>query len=508
MKEYRLKEGSVQLAFSKSRAPIQIFGGGWGNGKTTAAIIKVLQLVRDYPGSEGLIARATYPKLKDTIQKFFFQWCPPNWIKRRPTKDDNTCYFKNGSVINFRYIAQRGKSSETGDTTSNLLSASYDYAVVDQIEDPEITQKDFEDLLGRLRGVTPYRPPAGAEDPTMPHLGPDWLIINCNPTHNWVFKRLVQPILTFKNQGLVTPNLIVHPRTHEPMIELFEGPTHDNSDNLPEGYIDGLEATLTGQRKRRYLGGEWAAYEGLVYGEYNENRHTAPRDEILAYLSALLARNVRVYAWEAYDFGIVSPSVYLFGFVDDVGRVFVIDGYYAPSFDIFEQPDKIKSIRLDYPQVLVKHPVRADPAIFKRTIVAGYKATAKTVARILHEGGVKSIPGSNDIKQGVAKVSSYMSVDNKLPDPLRDFDQGPLFFWARELSYITDEITNYFWDKNNLGDYVDKPIDRNDHAMDAIKYGLSFLPNPSDLIKLANPAQPAWRQWHEIDDNGRSRPLL
>jgi hypothetical protein len=34
-------------------------------------LVKALQLAKDYPGSNGLIARSTFPKLNDTIRKEF-----------------------------------------------------------------------------------------------------------------------------------------------------------------------------------------------------------------------------------------------------------------------------------------------------------------------------------------------------------------------------------------------------------------------------------------------------
>src|SRR4051812_20728704 len=95
--------------FHQSRAKVQMIGGGFGNGKTAAACIKALQLCKDYPGSNGLIARSTYPKLNDTIRREFMDWCPTHWIKRRPTKDDNTLIITNGSTINFRYVSQQGQ---------------------------------------------------------------------------------------------------------------------------------------------------------------------------------------------------------------------------------------------------------------------------------------------------------------------------------------------------------------------------------------------------------------
>ena len=68
-KAFRIFEGELQHNFQQSRAKIQIFGGGFANGKTAGAVIKAIHIARDYPGANILIARSTYPKLNDTIRK-------------------------------------------------------------------------------------------------------------------------------------------------------------------------------------------------------------------------------------------------------------------------------------------------------------------------------------------------------------------------------------------------------------------------------------------------------
>ena len=73
MAQYNLDQGSIQYNFHMSRAPIQMFGGAFANGKTTALVVKALKLARDYPGSNGLLARETYPKLNDTLRKVFME---------------------------------------------------------------------------------------------------------------------------------------------------------------------------------------------------------------------------------------------------------------------------------------------------------------------------------------------------------------------------------------------------------------------------------------------------
>ena len=73
MPEYRLIPGSIQDQFGNLRTKVQVFGGGYGNGKTAAAVVqKVLKVAKEYPGANILVARSTYPKLNDTIRK---EWC-------------------------------------------------------------------------------------------------------------------------------------------------------------------------------------------------------------------------------------------------------------------------------------------------------------------------------------------------------------------------------------------------------------------------------------------------
>ena len=102
-------------------------------------------------------------------------------------------------------MQQQGGGDGTA-STSNLLSATYDWIIVDQMEDPEITEKDFDDLLGRLRGMTPY----AGDDPTMPRTGPRWFIVTANPTRNWFYKKLIRPYQLYKQHNVIGRSIAVH----------------------------------------------------------------------------------------------------------------------------------------------------------------------------------------------------------------------------------------------------------------------------------------------------------
>jgi phage terminase large subunit len=505
MPSYYLEYDSVQDRFHRCRSKIQIMGGGFGNGKTTAAVAKAITLTKDYPGAQGLIARATYPKLNGTIRKEFMNWCPAHWIKKKPTQEDNSCYMHNGTVVHFRYVAQRGKSREDGSTTSNLLSASYDWIIIDQIEDPEIEYKDFLDMLGRLRGNTAYRPPdSEVEDPSMPTTGPRWLVLTANPARNWFYRKIVQPYITFRDHGIRTDDLIVDADTKQPIIGLFEGSTYTNARNLPPDYIRGMEASYKGQMKKRFIDGEWGAFEGLVYPSFDIARHMITREQAMKHLSSCLARHVQVKPIESYDFGMVSPSCYLLGFVDDLGRVIVLDGFYKAEFDYALQPGAVFALRDKYVgQLYFEQSILADPACFRRQVI-GTRETGDTIAKIYGGMGLHMVPASNDILAGVSKVNTYLTGLAHVQHVTTGEFPGPLIYFVNDLTFINDEFQSYYWKRNPFGQYIDEPIDKDDHAMDAIKYMLARLPSASEIVVPRASLPPSWKMWREIEDEQRS----
>jgi hypothetical protein len=500
--QYKLVEGGLQYRFQESKSKIQIFGGGFGNGKTTSGVIKALKLARDYPGSNGLIARSTYPKLNDTVRKEFLKWCPDSWIKRKNLSQDNVVELENGSIINFRYIAQQGKSNES--STSNLLSATYDWILVDQVEDPEIQYKDYLDLLGRLRGNARY----AGDDPTMPTTGPRWMMLLCNPTRNWVYKKLVKPLHDFHN-GIINPDL-TQDGDGKPIIELFEGSTYENRDNLPSDFIETLEAEYKGQMRKRFLLGEWGGFEGLVYPQYDQVVHMLDYETIINYYERQIFDGFDPTIIEAYDHGIAKPACYLLAFVDGFGNVFVFDGFHQAEASVDTLAQMIKQKRRNLHNMFGKSlddsHVLADPAVFRRT--SGDKRTVGvSVAGMYAECGIRMVRANNDIVSGIAKVQGYLAVDSSHRHPIKLEYGSPRIFFCNNLQFIDAEIVDYYWKKDQQGEYDDLPMDRNDHAMDTLKYLLSHRPRVAMFARRDLGPPPSTKRWteQEIASNTRTK---
>lgn len=515
---YNLEEGSLHEQFINSRAKIRLFGGGYGNGKTAGMVILALTLAEAYPGSNGLIARGTYPKLNDTIRKEFIKWCPKGWIKSFPLSQgsNNTCTMHNGTEVSFRYMAQQGKNTDTGDTTSNLLSATYDWIIVDQIEDPEFSYKDFIDLLGRLRGNAP----CVSDDMSMPRSGPRWLALSCNPTRNWVYHKLVKPLKLYEKTGRITDDLIWDEEKQAPMIELFEGSTYTNKANLEPDFIRTLEATYSGSMRERFLEGKWAAYEGLVYPTWDGSEQMIPYDE-MHHLFLRTQNDYRrnVIPFEGYDYGLAAPACYGFWFMDVDGNVHLLDGFYEKELPLIgpsgtdNQVARIEEIRARYLPMLGIDSrdlwIDADPAVMKRAASGKSGVTGESVSWIVHQGTngrVRFRSGNNDIMNGITKVNSYMVPMPKHNHPYTGSRPAPRLYISDRCDWFDDEASAYRWNKSRFDQNEDKPIDKDDHALDMAKYALSYKPHAptfkDDKLMFANRRT----IWYEPPDTRDDRP--
>tara|TARA_R110000823_G_scaffold11710_7_gene39564 strand:+ start:721 stop:2268 length:1548 start_codon:yes stop_codon:yes gene_type:complete len=504
MTTYKIHKGSLNERFLASRAKVQFFGGGFANGKTATTCIKMINIAKDYPGSNLLMARSTYPKLNDTLRKEFIKWLPASWIQSFPksANGSNTCTLTNGTTINFRYIAQQGKIG-TEATTSNLLSATYDAIAIDQMEDPEIVHKDFLDLLGRLRGMTPYN----GDDPSMPKSGPRWLILTSNPTRNWVYRELVRPIHEL-HAGRVDEKLLCETddngkmvydenKMPVPIIDLYEGSTYENKDNLEPDFIRTLEASYKGQMRSRFLMGEWASYEGLVYPAFNQAVHVMSHHAIENYYNQLKIKSSSITFLEGYDYGLAVPYCYLLGFCDSLGNVFIMAGAYEKECVLEDQFAAIKHLRHKY-SVEPSNMILADPDIFRRKSV-GKKLVGKSIADFFLEENIMCVRGNNDISNGIVKVNQYLVPQRNHQNPITGEYESPYIYISDELEFFINEMSDYYWQKSPTGEQIDKPIDKDDHAMDTLKYMLSNRPNISKLVKQVIRKDVGWRQWGERD---------
>lgn len=483
MAEYRITKGSIHERFLASKAKIQIFAGGFANGKTAALCVKSIQVARDYPGANILIARSTLSKLKDTVQMEFMKWLPSDWIhKTNNSPHGMTVLLTNGTTINFRYVQQQGKKQ--GSTSSNLLSANYDLIAVDQLDDPQFSSRDFVDLLGRLRSGTKYV----GTDPTMPMSGPRWLLFTLNPTRNWVYRELIRHVLMYNDAGQVSAKLqqmLADYQTNkvEDFIELFQGSTRENAHNLGEDYLRSLEATYSDVMKERFIEGKWGAFKGLVYPMFDEFTNMVDGHEVLHWKRSI---GMQKYI-ESFDYGLRAPMCYLLFFQDDNNNIVCVDGFKEGEVSPEDAVGRIKQIRRRWAVPLNStRSIYADPSMFRRS-ASEYRTVGKSVVDVFKTAGDGVIfgRGNNDIVSGITKTRMYLMKHANHPNPFTYQRPSPYLFFNRDtVSFIEDEIVDYYFENpDDEGETKERPKDGNDHAMDALKYGLTGAPDVAKMVR-------------------------
>lgn len=246
--------GEKQQAFHRDPAKYRLLIGAWGSGKTTTLIWEDICLALEYPGSQGVIYRKTYPALRDTTKRDYLANCPRELIRTETrTEGREEIEFVNGSRRLFRCL----------DDYRKLGSTQWDVVNVDEAE--EVDEEEFRTLaFGRLRGT----------------VGPRRMVLASNPPNidHWLY------------------DFFVSQANADTAVHHFS--TYDNQTNLPDGYLAKLE-TMPPMWKRKYLYGQWGVLaEGAqVFTNFRDDLHIAP----LKYAAGLPL----IRGW---DFGFHHPA--------------------------------------------------------------------------------------------------------------------------------------------------------------------------------------------------------
>lgn len=208
----------------------------------------------------------------------------------------------------------------------------------------------------------------------------------------------------------------------------------DNPANPPD-YINSLKL-LTGVQKERLVEGKWVQAEGAVYDNWSHENI----DDVQASYDP-----ERPVIWFCDD-GYQNPRVILFAQIRHDGSVAVFDEYY--------QPHKLFGETLD--------DALARP--YRKPALAIYDPAASTFAAEIRRRNIQTMAGFNDIAEGIKVVRDYVCDGNGVRS----------LFVSSRCPNLIREIPSYTYDDSNLVKGGDpKPVKEDDHAPDALRYGLA-----------------------------------
>lgn len=224
----------TQQAFVKCREPYPAFVGGFGSGKTAAAIARAMALKITFPHADIAYYLPSYPLVQDIAMKRFPELCDrKEWPYKLRGGTSPHIEFPNAGRILFRSLSH--PESIVGYEVAHSICDELDTLPEDKARDAwnKVIARNRQKIGGWPNSVAVATTPEGFR-----FVYDRW---ERNPAKGYV---------------------------------LFKARTRDNAANLPAGYIENLENSYPSQLLSAYLDGEFVNLTtGSVYNHFDRNKH-------------------------------------------------------------------------------------------------------------------------------------------------------------------------------------------------------------------------------------------
>lgn len=421
-----------QIKFFTSMRRYIAYGGARGGGKSWAARTKALLMAmdEDKQGIQILFLRRTLKELRENhlypMQKMLKELLDNKTvIYRDQTKE---FLFPGGSRIVFGYC-------EAENDVLQYQGQAYDVIFLE--EATQFTEFQFTTLTesNRSSGLM--------ENKFSPRM-----YFTMNPGgvgHVWAKRLFIDK--DYKNKEKAEN------------YDFIQSLVYDNDylmENNPE-YVENLE-NLPEDRKRAMLYGDWDAFEGQYFSEFNRQLHVIEPFVIPSH-------------WRRYitlDYGLDMLACYWIA-VDEQGNAYVYKELYESDLIISEAAKRIKEVNSEDDI----HKKYAPPDLWNRR-----QETGKSAADIFKENGVVLTKTANDRVQGWYNVKEWLK-----PYKTRDIETGEKITTAslkifKNCVNLIRTLPQLQHDEKNPNDVANQPHELT-HAPDAIRGFCSTRPKPS-----------------------------
>jgi hypothetical protein len=240
----------TQRAFATSRAPFPAFVGGYGSGKSAAAIARAMALKAHFRRCDVAYYLPTYPLVEDIAFQRFPELCErKGWAYKLNKGGAPNISFPDAGRIVFR----------TMENPDRIVGYEVAHSILDEIDTLPVdkARKVWNRVIARNRQKLPGGFPNTVAAATTPE------------GFNFVWEKWQKD-----------------PQAAAKGYVLFRASTMDNAANLPDGYIENLRNSYPSNLLQAYLDGQFVNLNtGSVYTGYNRirnftNRRVKPGDAL------------------------------------------------------------------------------------------------------------------------------------------------------------------------------------------------------------------------------------
>lgn len=426
-----------QLEFHNDTHTFKAIFGAYGSGKTTTAVNELIHHCLDVPNGRSAMLAPTMQMLRETSYKEFMDYLPHTFIEREVlSKGSEKVVLKNGHEILLL-------PSDSADKIRSLnLTAFY-------LEEASNSKFEvFSELTARTRNTHAVQYVTNSDGTKIIKKNKLLGIICSNPDSGWIRTEILH-----KADKVFSNRFYPRDENYNPFISAHLHSSYQNK------YLDPDFQARIGRGKpewwvQRYLYGSFDYAEGLVYPMGTEH---------------IIDPFIIPPNWKrifGVDFGLRDPTVMLAAAVDPVeGVVHIVEEHYEAEHPVAYHAKKMLEMMRKVPPGMIRGMPVADPKGQNRG------ADFRSYFGHYQEYGIFFKAGNNKIDSGLMKVFTYFSL-GKLKIHSNCIN---LIRELREYKYKPTELDQ---DKNR----GEKPIDANNHTMDAMRYIIQELPDDPDQV--------------------------
>jgi hypothetical protein len=445
------------LVLQDSHKRVGVFGA-YGCGKTFATYQADEKHMIITPNGETLIGADTLIQLDNTIRKDIEGDFPAEFVKRY-NRQKNKIELINGHILHYKHLADEGDIRSYNLTRAHILEAS------------ETKHESYIQLQTRLRNEAAMIPELNEEGAPIydynhvqkryvKRIKYDWtqFIIESNPDSGWIKDDVLMRSAEIILHNL--PDQEYYP-TLENVFDFMSShimPTKANYMLNPTFYDD-MRAGKPEWWVKRYLEGSFQYAEGLVYPNAAGNiipSFTIPK------------------SWQriiGFDYGLNDNSHFVFGAIDWFGEYFK-NGKPAVFWfaEVVRNNMNVQQLAVDYKrmyrQVVPTGSLYCTPLMDAKSYGQRTKTNEKkTIGTLFAEQGCLFNPAQMNLDARIFRGNAM--VDNKQE-----------FFFEDGVPRLIEEMKNYKYpEKKIMGDKSSyKPIDKNNHGVNAREFALMALP--------------------------------
>ena len=230
----------------------------------------------------------------------------------------------------------------------------------------------------------------------------------------------------------------------------------DIEDNLSlsQEIIDRYKRMFTGIFYRRFILGEWAFADGVIYDCYDEERNTYTNESRDQVVPISIRENDIINggaSWYAADYGVLNPMVYLECYKyrkpgDSVPYFYIDNEFYY---------DGRKTMRQKSDEEYVEDLKRMSNGKNVKAVVIDPSASSLIVA--LRKQGFNVLKAKNDVNEGIRMVYVLLNT-------------GHILINRDNCKNLIAELGLYVWNEKLSEQGKEQPVKQNDHACDALRY--------------------------------------